>query len=43
MKIGIIGRGAIGTLYGMSFYEAFAEDFCFIVDEKRKERYEKIH
>ncbi len=41
MKIGIIGRGAIGTLYGMSFYEAFAEDFCFIVDEKRKERYEK--
>ncbi len=41
MKIGIIGRGAIGTLYGMAFYETFGKDFCFIVDEKRKENYEK--
>lgn len=41
MKIGIIGRGAIGTLYGMAFYQSFPKDFCFIVDEKRKERYEE--
>ena len=39
MKVGIIGRGAIGSLYGMQFYQALKEDFCFIVDAQRKKQY----
>ena len=39
MKVGIIGRGAIGSLYGMQFYQALKEDFCFIVDAQRKKKY----
>lgn len=41
MKIGIVGRGAIGTLYGMQFHTKYPDDFCFLVDAERKEKYEK--
>lgn len=41
-KVCIVGRGAIGVTFGSVLHEALGKDnFCFIVDEKRKERYEK--
>ncbi|MDY3035762.1 MAG: ketopantoate reductase family protein [Absicoccus sp.] len=39
MKIAMIGRGAIGTLYGQLF-EQGGQDVIFLVDETRKKRYE---
>lgn len=39
MKIAIIGRGAIGTLYGQLF-EKGHQDVVFLVDADRKKRYE---
>lgn len=39
-RIGIIGRGAIGALYGYLLQQNDCE-ISFIVDETRKERYEK--
>lgn len=40
-NVGIVGRGAIGALYGMLLKENGCDSFCFIVDEKRKQRYKK--
>lgn len=41
-KAAIVGRGAIGVTFGSVLHEALKKDnFCFIVDENRKERYEK--
>ena len=39
-KIGIVGRGAIGALYGTLLMEHGCKDLVFIVDEDRKKRYE---
>ncbi|MGM9912622.1 ketopantoate reductase family protein [Floccifex sp.] len=39
-SIGMIGRGAIGTLYGSEFRKHLSnEEMAFIVDEKRKKKY----
>ncbi len=41
-KVGIVGAGALGVMYGHHFNKALGKDnFCFIVDATRKERYEK--
>lgn len=40
MKIAMIGRGAIGTLYGQLF-EKGHQDVVFLVDAARKKRYEE--
>lgn len=39
-SVGIVGRGAIGSLYGTLLKENGLRSLCFIVDEKRKERYQ---
>ena len=39
-KVGIVGRGAIGALYGTLLMEHGCKDLVFIVDEDRKKRYE---
>ncbi|MGM9947316.1 ketopantoate reductase family protein [Floccifex sp.] len=41
--VGMIGRGAIGTLYGSLFHSVLSNDeMAYIVDEKRKEKYENF-
>lgn len=41
-KCGIIGLGALGTMYGKHILDhGGAQELCIIVDEARKERYEK--
>ena len=39
-RVGIIGRGAIGSLYGSLMQKSSFSSFCFIIDTKRKERYQ---
>lgn len=40
-KIGIIGAGSLGLMYGSYIHKAYGrENFCFIVDKERKEKYE---
>jgi len=39
-SVGIVGRGAIGSLYGTLLKENGLRSLCYIVDEKRKERYQ---
>lgn len=36
-SVGIVGRGAIGSLYGTLLKENGLRSLCFIVDEKRKD------
>lgn len=40
-KVGIVGRGAIGALYGTLLLEHGCHDVVFIVDPDRKKRYEQ--
>ncbi|MFB0918555.1 MAG: ketopantoate reductase family protein [Clostridiaceae bacterium] len=41
-KVGIVGAGALGVMYGHHFNKVLGkENFCFIVDAGRKEKYEK--
>lgn len=40
-NVGIIGRGAIGSLYGSLLQNHHLQTMCFIVDKKRKQRYEQ--
>lgn len=40
-KVGIVGRGAIGALYGTLLLKNGCQDVVFIVDEDRKKRYEQ--
>lgn len=41
-NVGLIGRGAVGTLFGKMIQKELGDDHFFVlVDEKRKERYEK--
>lgn len=39
-SVGIIGRGAIGSLYGSLLKQNQFSSYCFIVDAMRKEKYE---
>lgn len=41
MKIALIGLGAVGVAVAVHLNDFLKDDFCCIVDEKRKERYEK--
>ena len=41
-KVGLIGRGAVGSMYASMMQKVLGkENFFILVDEKRKERYEK--
>ena len=39
-KVLVVGRGAVGGLFGSLIEEKVGNDFAFLVDEKRKQRYE---
>ena len=38
-RVGIIGRGAIGALYGSLLQQGGVSELIFIADEQRRERY----
>lgn len=40
-KIGLIGMGAVGTVYGRLLYNRFSDDFKVIADRTRKEKLQK--
>ncbi|WP_293890418.1 ketopantoate reductase family protein, partial [Sphaerochaeta sp. UBA5856] len=41
-NITLIGCGAVGALYGLRLHNLLGrEHVCFLVDEKRKKRYER--
>lgn len=40
-NIGLIGMGAVGTVYGRLLYNSFGENFKVIADESRKEKLQK--
>ena len=47
-RVGIIGRGAIGALYGSLLQQGGVSELIFIADEQRRERYarepaERVH
>lgn len=41
-EVAIVGRGAVGTVFGNQIHKIIGkEHFCFIVDEERKNNYQK--